>query len=139
MLGIRFPRLCGSGTMTFVALGAVLARAGSGEMLAQGPRTELSAPAARIAAPKDFAGYWVSVVTQNWHLRMTVPPKGDFEILPLNAEARRIGNMWDPAKDRAAGVECKSYGAVAIMQVPGRLHIHWADENTLQVDTDSGM
>jgi hypothetical protein len=24
------------------------------------------------------------------------------------------------------------------MRIPGRLHIHWADDNTLQIDTDSG-
>lgn len=28
--------------------------------------------------------------------------------------------------------------AAAIMRVPGRLHIHWADDNTLQMDIDSG-
>jgi len=26
----------------------------------------------------------------------------------------------------------------AIMRVPGRLHIHWQDDNTLRIDTDSG-
>src|SRR5204863_4604447 len=31
-----------------------------------------------------------------------------------------------------------SYGAAAILQVPGRLHIYWQDDNTLRVDTDSG-
>ena len=24
------------------------------------------------------------------------------------------------------------------MRIPGRFHIHWADDNTLQIDTDSG-
>ncbi len=96
------------------------------------------ATSARAAAPADLTGYWVSVVTEHWHLRMMVPPKGEFAMLPLNAEARRIANAWDPAKDQAAGVECSSYGAAAIMRVPGRLYVHWADDNTLQVDTDSG-
>jgi hypothetical protein len=45
---------------------------------------------------------------------------------------------WDPAKDVAAIEQCKAYGAAAIMRVPGRLYIHWADDNTLQMDTDSG-
>jgi hypothetical protein len=85
-----------------------------------------------------LTGYWVSVVTEHWHLRMLVPPKGDFSMLPLNPEARRIANSWDPAKDAASGEPCKSYGAASIMRVPGRLHIHWADDNTLQVDIDSG-
>ena len=67
-----------------------------------------------------------------------VPPKGDFAMLPLNPEARKVADAWDPAKDRAAGKACRSYGAAAIMRVPGRFHIHWVDDNTLQMDTDSG-
>ena len=47
-------------------------------------------------------------------------------------------NDWDPAKDEAAGNQCKSYGAAAIMRVPGRLHITWQDDNTLKVETDAG-
>jgi hypothetical protein len=96
------------------------------------------APTARAAAPEDLTGYWVSVVTEHWHLRMLVPPKGDYSMLPLNAEARRVAGTWDPAKDQVSGDECRSYGAAALMRVPGRLHIHWADDRTLQVDVDSG-
>jgi hypothetical protein len=92
----------------------------------------------RAAAPKDLTGYWVAVVTEHWHLRMEMPPKGDFSMLPVNAEARRVAGMWDPAKDQAAGEQCRGYGAAAIMRVPGRLHITWQDDNTLKVETDSG-
>jgi hypothetical protein len=95
-------------------------------------------PAAKAGAPQDLTGYWVSVVTEHWHLRMTVPPRGEFAMLPLNAEARRIANMWDPAKEAGGDNQCKAYGAAAIMRVPGRLNIRWADDNTLQIDTDSG-
>ncbi len=95
-------------------------------------------PTARASAPKDIAGYWVSVVTEYWHLRMTVPPKRDYSMLPLNAEARKIADAWDIAKDKAEADQCKGYGAPAIMRVPGRLYIHWVDDNTLQVDIDSG-
>ncbi len=103
---------------------------------AAGPAGSL--PPARTIAPKDLTGYWVSVVAEHWHLRMLVPPKGDFSMLPLNAEARRIANTWDPAKEPAGDGQCKSYGAAAIMRIPGRLHIHWTNDNTLQVDIDSG-
>jgi hypothetical protein len=92
----------------------------------------------RAGAAQDLTGYWVSVVAEHWHLRMLVPARGDFSMLPLNAEARRIANTWDPAKEAAGADQCKSYGAAAIMRVPGRIHIHWADDNTLQMDTDSG-
>jgi hypothetical protein len=94
--------------------------------------------AGRAGALKDLTGYWVSVVAEHWHLRMMVPPKGDTTLLPVNAEARRITAMWDPAKDEAGGEACRSYGAPTIMRVPGRLHIAWADDNSLKIDTDAG-
>ena len=126
-----------------VALALCGAFAVSGSARAQGSGRaagQAAGPAAtgRAAALKDLTGYWVSVVAEHWHLRMLVPPKGNFEMLPLNAEARRVANAWDPAKDTVAGQQCRSYGAAAIMRVPGRLHIHWSDDNTLQVDTDAG-
>jgi len=96
------------------------------------------APTARASAPKDFTGYWVSVVTEHWHLRMLVPPRGDYAMLPLNPEARKIADAWDLAKAGAEADQCKSYGPPALMRVPGRLNIHWVDDNTLQLDTDSG-
>ena len=91
----------------------------------------------RAAAPRDLTGTWVSVVTEHWHLRMLVPPKGEFAMLPLNPEARKLAGAWDPAKEPAAEA-CRSYGAAAIMRVPGRFHIQWVDDNTLQMDIDSG-
>jgi len=100
-----------------------------------GPQAPKSA---QVAAPVDFTGYWVSVVSEDWRWRMVTPIKGDFASIPLNNEARSVGNAWDPAKDTAAGEQCKSYGAPAIMRVPGRLHISWADENTLKIETDAG-
>jgi hypothetical protein len=100
-----------------------------------GPQATKSAQA---AAPVDFTGYWVSVVTEDWRWRMVTPIRGDFASIPLNNEGRKIGNAWDPDKDTAAGEQCKSYGAPAIMRVPGRLHISWADQNTLKIETDAG-
>ena len=96
------------------------------------------APTPKAGAAIDMTGYWVSVVTEDWRYRMVTPPKGAFGGVPLNAEGRRAANAWDPAKDEAAGQQCKSYGAGAIMRVPGRFHITWADDNTLRIDTDAG-
>jgi hypothetical protein len=98
----------------------------------------LAVRTAKQAAPVDLTGYWVSVVTEDWRWRMVTPIKGDFASIPLNAEGRKIGLAWDPAKDEAAGEQCKAYGAAAIMRVPGRLHITWEDDNTLKVETDAG-
>ena len=104
-----------------------------------GPGGPPQAPkSAQASAPADFTGYWVSVVTEDWRWRMVTPIKGDFASIPLNEEGRRVGKAWDPDKDTAAGEQCKSYGAPAIMRVPGRVHISWADENTLKLETDAG-
>jgi hypothetical protein len=92
----------------------------------------------QAAAPIDLSGYWVSVVTEDWRFRMIVPDKGDFASVPLSPEGRKVANDWDPAKDQATGNQCRSYGAAAIMRVPGRLHISWQNDTTLRIDTDSG-
>jgi hypothetical protein len=99
---------------------------------------ELPSNTPRGAAPKDLTGYWVSVVTERWRYRMMVPDKNDFQYVPLNPEGRKMADTWDPAKDQAAGLACKGYGAPAIVQVPGRLHIYWQDDSTLRIDADSG-
>src|SRR5215510_10809754 len=93
---------------------------------------------ARAAAPIDLTGYWVSVIAEDWRLRMITPPKGQFDALTLNAEGRRVGNTWDPDRDEKAGEQCKAYGAANIMRLPGRLHITWENDNTLRIDTDTG-
>ena len=96
-------------------------------------------PTAKARAPFDMTGYWVSMVTEDWRFRMITPPKGDYLGVPLNQEARSIADRWDPAKDEAAGEQCKSYGAANIMRVPARLHITWENDQTLKLETDAGM
>jgi hypothetical protein len=69
---------------------------------------------------------------------MVTAPKGDHPGLPLSAEGNRVALAWDPAKDEAAGDQCKAYGAAGVMRLPGRIHITWADDNTLKVETEAG-
>jgi hypothetical protein len=103
-------------------------------------RTSMPAPAtAKAASPVDLTGYWVAFVTEDWRFRMITPRKGDFQAVPMNEQARKIANAWDPAADEAAGNQCKAYGAPAIMRLPARFHITWQDENTLRVESDAGM
>ena len=92
----------------------------------------------QAAAPIDLTGYWVSVVSEDWRYRMVTPAKGDYQGVPMTPEAVRVAEAWDPAADEAAGHQCKSYGAPAIMRVPGRLHVTWHDDSTLKVETDAG-
>lgn len=97
-----------------------------------------SSASARDAAPIDLTGYWVSYVTENWRYRMVTPAKGEYRRIPASPAALPIIAAWDPAADERAGEQCKSYGAGAIMSVPGRLHITWQDANTLRIDIDAG-
>ena len=92
----------------------------------------------KASAPIDLSGYWVSLITEDWHYRMVTPPKGMFQGVPMTAEATTVANSWDPAKDEAAQLQCRAYGAAGIMRLPGRLHITWQDDQTLRVDTDAG-
>ena len=96
-------------------------------------------PTARASAPVDFTGNWVSVVSEDWRWRMITPAKGDYANIPLNAAARKLADAWDPAKDEAAGEQCKGYAAPAIMREPTRLRIAWTDDYTLRIETDAGM
>jgi hypothetical protein len=95
-------------------------------------------PSPRASAPIDLTGYWVAVVNEDWRYRMVTPAKGDYRGVPITKEALQIVNAWDPAKDEAAGEQCKSYGAAAVMRLPARLHITWEDDTTLRVDVDAG-
>src|SRR5215813_14404022 len=105
--------------------------------LAQG-RGQQPPTTAFAAAAVDFTGYWVSVVTEDWRWRMVTPARGDFAGVPLNTEGRKLGEAWDPAKDEAAGEQCKAYGAGGIMRLPVRLHITWEDDRTLKMEIDAG-
>jgi hypothetical protein len=69
---------------------------------------------------------------------MVIPPKGRFGDIPLNAEARRVANTWEPPKDSNAPLACAYYGAAALMRIPGRVHITWDNDTTLKIETDAG-
>jgi len=121
----------------------VLAMSVTAVVEGQGRGAPTPPPAAKAAAPIDVTGYWVAVVNKEWRFRMVIPAKGDFfgpiGGIPINAEARRVAEVWDPAKDEKAGEACKGFGAAGLMRVPGRLRIGWQDDTTLRVDTDAGM
>src|SRR5437660_115998 len=93
---------------------------------------------AKASAPIDLTGYWVAEVTEDWRWRMVTPAKGDYLSIPINPAAEKVADAWDPAKDDAAGEQCKSYGAPGLMRAPTRLNITWQDDNTLKVQTDYG-
>src|SRR5262245_52566176 len=95
-------------------------------------------PPPQAAAPVDLTGTWVSVVSEDWRWRMMTPAKGDYASVPMTPAARMLADKWDPARDEAAGEQCRSYAAPGIMRVPGRVRISWQDNYTLKIETDAG-
>jgi hypothetical protein len=98
------------------------------------PRPTGPPPPAQKAAPIDLTGYWVSVVTEDWRWRMLTPPHGDYASVPLSPAGRKVADMWTPAEDGS----CKAYYAAGLMRMPTRVHITWADDNTLKLESDWG-
>ena len=113
---------------------------GTGPLLAQARGGRGGAPAgppptAKAAAPADFTGNWVSVVTEDWQWRMVTPNKGDYASVPLNPAGRKIADAWTADQDGS----CKAFGAPALLRHPGRLRISWQDDQTLKIETDAGQ
>lgn len=97
-----------------------------------------SPPSPRAGAPIDITGYWVALITEDWRYRQFTPPHGDYQSVPISPAGKKLADAWDPAKDEAAGGECKAFGAAGIMRMPTRLHITWQDDDTLKLETDAG-
>jgi hypothetical protein len=105
---------------------------------AQAPGAVAASASGRASAPVDLTGYWVSLITDFWRYRMLTPPKGNVDYLPVTPEARKVAEAWDPARDEAAGEQCRGYGAVGVMRLPGRLRIGWENDDVLRLETDAG-
>lgn len=126
--------------LTLLFLGLLMAQPG---LYAQGRGGRGGGGAAAGQSPKagaaiDLTGTWVSVITEDWRYRMVTPTQGDYQGVPMTPEARKIADAWDPDKEEASGDVCKSYGAPALLRVPGRLRISWLDDNTLRMESDTG-
>jgi hypothetical protein len=146
----------------YVIIVALACLPGSALVQAQG-RGGDPPPTAKAVAPIDLTGYWTAVVTEDWHVRMLMPSKGDFGSgvagtienpgvgfvgagpnpaaqgnIPYNTVGAQMAMKWDPANDEAEGNACKAYGAPGIMRLPTHLRITWQDENTLKVEADYG-
>ncbi len=141
-MGSRF-HVPGSGFARSLFLAFAVAMVICAGLSAQGRGRAGGAPAApptpRTTAPIDLTGYWVAIISEDWRWRMVTPARGDYASIPINAEGKRVADSWDPAKDEAAGEQCRAYGAPGLMRGPTRLHVTWLDDNTLKLETDYGM
>ena len=123
----------------FVCFGLVWAAAGPDAALSQGRAAGPAPQTPKATAPIDLTGNWVAVISEDWRWRMVTPSKGDFPSVPLNLKGQAVAEAWDPAKDEAAGEQCRAYGAPGLMRGPTRLRISWQDDTTLKLETDYGM
>jgi hypothetical protein len=115
-----------------VALAAAPAQAQRGRGAGAAPET------ARAASAIDLTGTWVSVISEDWPQRMLPPRKGEYTRIPLTAAARKVADTWDPARDDAAGEQCKGYTAAGITRMPGRVRISWQDDYTMKMELEAG-
>jgi len=132
---MRVSRLIPAGVSRRVLVASVIAAATVTACIAQ--ETPSRPATGKAAAGIDLTGYWISVIVDDLRFHVT-PQKGDLAYLPLNEEGKRVAMLWDPDKDIAQGNICKAYGAIGLLQQPGRLHISWSDDNTLRLDADAG-
>jgi hypothetical protein len=118
---------------------AALVLAGGSRIHAQrGQGAPAAPPTARAGAAIDVTGTWVSVIGEDWPLRMLPLRKGDYTRMPLTPAARKVADAWDPARDEAAGEQCKGYSAAGITRLPGRVRISWQDDNTMKMELEAG-
>jgi hypothetical protein len=103
------------------------------------PQGRGAAASPRAAAPLDLTGQWVAIISEDWRWRMITPPKGDIVSIPLSLAGQQAAEAWDPAKDEAAGEQCRAYGAPGLMRGPIRMRISWADDHVLKLETDYGI
>ena len=98
--------------------------------LAQGPPQP-----ARVAAPVDLTGIWVSSSPRTgsggWSRRRRATTRACHSTL----KASKVADTWDTSQDGM----CEAYGVGGIMRMPGRLRISWQDDNTLKIETDAGQ
>ncbi|MBI2828625.1 MAG: hypothetical protein HYX77_05065 [Acidobacteria bacterium] len=126
-------RIAGAAILAIAVVATGVGSAGSAQ--GQAVRGQQSLQSPRAAAPFDLTGYWVSVITEEWRVRMVTPLKGDYSGVPLTPEGRKVADTWDQSKDGS----CLAYGAAGLLRMPLRVRITWESDSVLRIETDAGM
>ncbi len=90
-------------------------------------------------SPFDIAGTWVSIVSEDWRVRMLMGQKGDWLFM-----MGRYGSLNRRGLDEASRADplsadpCMAYGAAGIMRIPGRVRISWSAGDVLRLEFDAG-
>lgn len=126
------PRLILITVLLLLAASRIDAQRGGGGRAQGPPPTPKSDPAI------DMTGVYTAVISEDWAQRMVTPKKGDYTRVPLTPAGRKLADSWDPARDEAAGEQCRAYGAPGIIRLPGRLRISWQDDTTMKMELEAG-
>ena len=89
--------------------------------------------------PIDLTGQWVAIISEDWRWRMVTPGRGDYASIPMSPAAQKVADAWDPAKDEAAGEQCRAYGAPGLMRGPTRLRSRGSMTRRSSSRSDYGM
>lgn len=103
----------------------------------------LAADAAEVSAeersPFDLTGTWVSIVSEDWRVRMLMGQKGDWLfMMGRYGSLNRRGLDEASSADPLAADPCMAYGAAGIMRIPGRVRISWSSGDVLKLEFDAG-
>ena len=129
---MRSARLILITAILLIAASRIDAQRGGGGRAQGPPPTPKSDPAI------DMTGTYTAVISEDWAQRMVTPKKGDYTRVPLTPAGRKLADSWDPARDEAAGEQCRGYGAPGIIRLPGRLRISWQDDTTMKMELEAG-
>ena len=90
-------------------------------------------------SPFDLTGTWVSIVSEDWRVRMLMGQKGDWLFLMGKyGSLNRRGLDEAESADPLAADPCMAYGAAGIMRIPGRVRISWSSGDVLKLEFDAG-
>ena len=89
-----------------------------------------------LAAEADLSGFWGPRVHEDHKYRWEGPEHGEYDGLPLTAEAYAIADAWDPMEYYRPENQCSPMGITMILRIPGNVHISYEDENTLRIDSE---
>jgi peptidoglycan hydrolase-like protein with peptidoglycan-binding domain len=93
----------------------------------------LTAPGALPAqnSVPDITGYWDSLLTEEYRIRLYGPEPGEIEGLPLNEKGREAALNFDPDEYYKPENQCRKHGGAYVMRGPFAKHFSYADDGTL--------
>lgn len=91
------------------------------------------APLAAQDSVPDITGYWDSLLTEEYRIRLYGPEPGEIDGLPLNEKGRAAALNFDPNEYYKPENQCRKHGGAYVMRGPFAKHFEYEDESTLVI------